>query len=448
MIEPFRENHKIDPSRGVMTGDNTPNHMDRVEIGPTKLAFDEWASAGLELPDLQQMRRFRHNRLVQGITARDYGALVVFDPLNIRYASDSTNMQLWNTHNPFRALIVCADGYMVMWDYKNSPFLSQFNPLVREQRSGADFFYFDRGDMAHLAAEAFAGEVYDLVRSHGGGNMRLAVDKIMMVGLRALESKGFEVFEGEELTEKARVIKGPDEIKAMRCASHACETAVRAMEEAARAGVPGGQMSEDDIWAVLHAENIRRGGEWIETRLLASGPRTNPWFQECGPRLVQNNEIISFDTDLIGSYGICVDISRSWWIGDQAPRPDMVAAMQHAHEHIQSNMSMLAPGVSMRSLSENCHRLDDQYQAQKYGCLMHGVGLCDEWPLIAYPDHLVDGAFEYELEAGMVLCVEALVSPEGGDFSIKLEDQVLITDDGFENLTTYPFDPALMGAQA
>jgi Xaa-Pro aminopeptidase len=252
------------------------------------------------------------------------------------------------------------------------------------------------------------------------------------------------VMEGEELTEKARVIKGPDEIKAMRCASHACETAVPAMEDAARAGVPSGQMSEDDIWAVLHAENIRRGGEWIETRLLTSGPRTNPWFQECGPRLVQNNEIVSFDTDSIGSYGICVDISRSWWIGDQAPPPDMISAMQHAHEHIQINIKMLAPGVSMRSLSKNGHRLHDHYQVQKYGCMMHGVGLCDEWPLIAYPDQLVDGAFEYELEAGMVLSVEALVSPEGGDFSIKLEDQVLITEDGFKNLTTYEFDRVLM----
>ena len=76
---------------------------------------------------------------------------------------------------------------------------------------------------------------------------------------------------------------------------------------------------------------------------------------------------------------------------------------------------------------------------------MHGVDLCDEWPLIAYPDQLVDGAFEYELEAGMVLCVEALVSPEGGDFSIKLEDKVLITEDGFEKLTTYKFDRVLMG---
>jgi len=51
--------------------------------------------------------------LMPATTAR---ALVVFDPLNIRYAIDSTNMQLWNTHNPFRALIVFADGYMMMWD--------------------------------------------------------------------------------------------------------------------------------------------------------------------------------------------------------------------------------------------------------------------------------------------------------------------------------------------
>lgn len=442
---PFSHTRKIDPTKGLFTGDNTPNDMDRVEIGPTKLAFDEWQKAGLELPDLQAMRQFRHQRLVDGVNSRNYGALIVFDPLNIRYASDSTNMQLWNTHNPFRALIVCADGYMVMWDYKNSPFLSEFNPLVCEQRSGADFFYFDRGDMAHLAAEKFSHEVKDLIIEHGEGNMRLAVDKIMLVGLRALEKQGFEIMDGEELTEKARVIKGPDEIKAMRCASHACETAVYKMETEARSGVPSGNMSENDIWAVLHSENIKRGGEWIETRLLASGPRTNPWFQECGPRLVQNNEIVSFDTDLISSYGICVDISRSWWIGDKAPRPDMISAMQHAHEHILQNMRMLAPGVSMRSLSENCHRLNENYQKQKYGCLMHGVGLCDEWPLIAYPDQLVDGAFEYELEPGMVLCVEALVSPVGGDFSIKLEDQVLVTENGFENLTKYEFDAKLMG---
>ena len=445
MNQHHRDVRKIDPSKGSTLGDGSPNDSNRIEIGPTQLAFDEWAAVGLELPHLETMRHSRWSRLTQAIVDRDYGALVVFDPLNIRYATDSTNMQLWNTHNPFRALILCADGYMVLWDYKNSPFLSTFNPLVREQRSGADFFYFDRGDMAHVAAEKWAGEVEDLVREHGGGNKRIAVDKIMMHGLRALEAQGFEVMEGEELTEKVRAIKGPDEIKAMRCASHACETAVKAMEDFARANCPSGDVSEDDVWAVLHAENIRRGGEWIETRLLASGQRTNPWFQECGPRKIQNNEIISFDTDLIGSYGICVDISRSWWVGDEKPPADMVYAMQHAHEHIMTNMQMLKPGVMLKDLTFNAHRLDDKFQAQKYGCIMHGVGLCDEWPLVVYPDKFVEGAFDYALEPGMVLCVEAAVGEVGGAFSIKLEDQVLITDDGFENLTKYPFDPALMG---
>ncbi|MEM6277308.1 MAG: aminopeptidase P family protein, partial [Pseudomonadota bacterium] len=39
----------------------------------------------------------------------------------------------------------------------------------------------------------------------------------------------------------------------------------------------------------------------------------------------------------------------------------------------------------------------------------------------------------------------ALIGEDGGDFCIKLEDQVLVTEDGFENLTKYPFDPGLMG---
>ncbi|MFK7835447.1 MAG: dimethylsulfonioproprionate lyase DddP [Sulfitobacter sp.] len=445
MNQHYRDTRKIDPRHGPTLPDGTPNNADRVEIGPSPLAFGEWEAAGLLLPNLPTMRRYRWERLTQHIVDRDYGGLLMFDPLNIRYATDSTNMQLWNTHNPFRAVLLCADGYMVMWDYKNSPFLSEFNPLVREQRSGADLFYFDRGDKVNVAADVLSNEVRALIAEHGGGNMRLAVDKVMLHGLRALEAQGFEVMEGEEVTEKSRSVKGPDEILAMRCASHACETAVRKMEDFARAQVPLGQTSEDDIWAVLHAENIKRGGEWIETRLLTSGPRTNPWFQECGGRIVQNNEIVAFDTDLVGSYGICVDISRTWWVGDQKPRADMVYAMQHAVEHIQTNMQMLKPGVMIPELSANTHVLDAQFQAGKYGCLMHGVGLCDEWPLVAYPDHAVEGAYDYPLEPGMVLCVEVLAQAEGGDFAIKLEDQVLVTEDGFENLTTYPLDEALMG---
>ena len=445
MTQYHADRRKIDPTRGDRLGDGTPNDNDRVEIGPTQLAFAEWTAAGLHLPNLEAMRLDRWHRLTQALAARDYGGLLMFDPLNIRYATDTTNMQLWNTHNPFRACLLCADGHMVMWEYKNSPFLVTFNPLVKELRSGATFFYNSTGDRGEAAAQAFAAQVDEIMREHAGTNRRLAVDKIMVHGLRALEKIGFQVMEGEEVTERTRAIKGRDEMLAMRCAHHACESAIAEMEDFTRRNVPNGTVSEDAIWAELHAGNIRRGGEWIETRLLASGPRTNPWFQECGPRIVQNNEIVAFDTDLIGAYGFCIDISRTWWVGDTRPSNAMISAFGHALDHIRDHQARLKPGVSIRELSFGGHKLEDPYWAQKYSCKMHGVGLCDEWPYVTYPDGWMEGAFDAVLEPGMVLCAEALVSPEGGDFSIKLEDQILITETGCENLTKYPFDPRLLG---
>ncbi len=446
MNQHYSDRRKIDPTRGATLADGTPNDNDRVEIGPTQLAFAEWQAAGLTPPNLEKMREYRWRKLTEGLVVRDYGGLLLFDPLNIRYATDTTNMQLWNTHNPFRAVLLCADGHMVIWEYKNSPFLVTFNPLIKEIRSGATFFYNSTGDRGADAATGFAAQVDEIMRAHVGTNRRLAVDKIMIAGLRALERRGFAVMEGEEVTERVRAVKGPEDIAALRCAQHACEAAIAEMERATREGVPNGDMSEDAIWSVLHAENIKRGGEWIETRLLASGPRTNPWFQECGPRIVQPNEIVAFDTDLIGAYGMCIDISRTWWVGDQRPTNAMISGMHHAMDHIAENMAMLKPGVSIKELVFGGHQLDAQYWKQKYSCKMHGVGLCDEWPYVTYPDGYTEGAFDAVLEPGNMLCVEALVSPEGGDFSIKLEDQVLITETGFENLTRYPFDERLLGA--
>ncbi len=75
---------------------------------------------------------------------------------------------------------------------------------------------------------------------------------------------------------------------------------------------------------------------------------------------------------------------------------------------------------------------------------MHGVGLCDEWPSIRYPQDWQAGQYDYDLEPGMMLCVEAYVGAVGGREGVKLEDQVLITEDGFENLTHYPWDARLL----
>ncbi len=436
---------KIDPqkssnSRAGLKPDGTPDDNDRVEIGPTQLAFDEWAAAGLTPPNLPHLRAHRLNRLAALLRARDYGGILLFDPLNIRYASDTTNMQLWATHNPFRACFVSTDGYMILWDFKKNDLHTGYNPLVRETRSDASFFYFVSGDGIEADANRFAGEIDSLMRERCGTNRRLAVDKIQIHGLRALDRLGLEILDGEEFMEKARVVKGPDEVAALRCAMHACEMSLHEMR---RQAAPG--MTENDVWSVLHAENIRRGGEWIETRILASGPRTNPWFQECGPRVIRNNELLAFDTDLIGCYGMCADISRTWFLGDGEPTPEQRRLYREAHAQIAENVAILAPGRTFKELSHGGRSLPAEFVPERYPTKMHGVGLCDEWPMVKYPVDWRDGIYDYALEPGMVICVEAYIGKQGSADGIKLEDQVLITEDGFENLTRFPFDERLLG---
>ena len=59
MNQHYRDSRKIDPNQGETLGDGTPNDNNRIEIGPTHLAFQEWAAAGLELPNLEKMRESR-----------------------------------------------------------------------------------------------------------------------------------------------------------------------------------------------------------------------------------------------------------------------------------------------------------------------------------------------------------------------------------------------------
>lgn len=433
-------NRKIDPTRRLhLKPDNTPDDNDRVEIGPTALAFDEWAKLGLIAPDMPALRAYRLERLQQQIVKHDCAGLLLFDPLNIRYATDTTNMQLWTSHNMARACFVPPEGKVILWDFHNCEHLSAHLPLVGEVRSGASFFYFETGDRTAEAAKAFADQMVDIMHHYAPDNKRLAVDKMENLGYAALVGLGVEVLEGQVLTEHGRSIKNENELNAMRCAIATCESAIDEMRDVMRAGI-----SENELWATLHAGNIKRGGEWIETRILSSGPRTNPWFQECGPRIMQDGDLMAFDTDLVGTYGYCCDISRTWLVGDGAPSDVQKHLYQVAYDHVMTNIGLIEPGMQFSEMTRIAHRLPEEYRALRYGVLAHGVGLCDEYPSVRYPEDVEHHGYGGSFEVGMTLCVEAYVGAVGGHDGVKLEEQVVVTDKGAVPLSTYRYEDAFL----
>ncbi len=407
-------------------------------IGYGDLAEGEWTARGLAAPDMGAARRYRLARIRAELKKRDLTGIVVYDPLNVRYATDSTDMQLWCTHNPVRYAYVATEGPVILWDFHNCEHLSWHLDLVDEIRHGKAWFYYEAAEHSEARARRWAGEIADLVATHGGGNRRLAVDKINPHGVDALAELGISVHSGEEVMEHARTVKCADELKAMRRAIAACEASMAVMEAALEPG-----MTENDLWSILHAENIRRGGEWIETRLLSSGPRTNPWFQECSARVIEEGDLVAFDTDLIGPYGYCCDISRTWLAGTKRPTNEQRALYSMAEEQIAANMEMLRAGRSFRELSHAASNLPDEYLPNRYSVLFHAVGLCDEYPSVPYPTDWERSGYDGMLEANMVVCVESYVGRHGGHEGVKLEEQVLITETGYEKLSDYPRDARL-----
>jgi Xaa-Pro aminopeptidase len=343
-------------------------------------------------------------------------------------------MQIWVFHNAARYAWVGADGTVILWDYLGCDYLSAHNRHVTETRPSIGSDAFMAGDRSTEMARRFAAEIADVATSIGGRSPRIAVDRINVVSMLALQDLGIEIGNGQEVMEEARRIKSVDEIRAMRCAVHACEATMNEMREALKPG-----MTERQVWSVLHAGNIARAGEWIETQILSSGPRTNPWFQEASSRIIEDGDVVAYDTDLVGAYGMMVDISRSWVAGDAPPHHRALTAYDLAREQIDRNIELLKPGITYRQLShEAWFPSIDEYRY--YSCLFHGVGQCDEVPDIYFPHQWEEFGYDGVVEAGMVMTVEAFVASRAGGEGVKLEEQVLITDTGPERLTEFALE--------
>ncbi|HEV7431582.1 MAG TPA: Xaa-Pro peptidase family protein [Steroidobacteraceae bacterium] len=391
--------------------------------------------------DLAALREYRYARVQEQLRANECSAALLYNPINIRYATDSRNMTVWMLHNMGRYCIVPAEGRAVLFEYANRNCLTLAGqlPAIGEVRPALIHAFFDVAEHAGAVSLRWAAEVYAVVRSlMGPGRHRLAVDRTDVNGIEALRGQNFELVEGQRLLELARSIKCAEEIACIRESLAVSDIAIARMRTVLRPGV-----TENELWAELHHTNIAHGGEWIETRLLSSGPRTNPWFQEASDRPIQAGELVCFDTDMVGPYGYCADVSRTFFCEPGAPSAQQRQLYRLAAEQVAHNCELLRPGRSFREFGERAWPIPEKYFEQNYGCLLHGVGMVDEWPAIGC-DPNDPLAQEGEFSEGMTVCVESYIGEVGGPEGVKLEQQVLITEAGHEILSRYPLEAALL----
>ena len=386
--------------------------------------------------------KLRHDRLARfraQLGRHGYGAALLSDPINIRYATGARNMAVWTMHAPGRYAFVPVDGPVVLFEFATSKHLSEGLDTIDEVRDSTSPFYFFTGGRAEEMGARWARELIALSREHAGPELRLAVDRCEPWLAQRLIDAGIVLFDAQEPAEDARKVKTPEELQCIRLAVDVCDVAVARIRDALRPGI-----TENQLWAVLHETNIAHGGEWIECRLLASGPRTNPWFQECGDRVIEAGDLVGFDTDMIGPNGYLADISRTLVCPDRPPTSEQRTLYALAQEQILTNIELLRPGMTLREFSERAWPVPEQYLPNRYMLMVHGAGMVDESPAIPYDVDFANWGYDGMIEEGMVLCVESFIGAVGGCQGVKLEEQVLMTATGAVPLSSSPLVDALV----
>jgi Xaa-Pro aminopeptidase len=370
--------------------------------------------------DEGRLRQERLERAQAGLRAKGLSAALLFDPNNVRYATSIGVAVVENLHVPSRWALVPAEGPAVLWEYEDAFHLGQ-ERFSGELRPANGWTFFGSGSNSAGDARSFAQEIAATLAERGLSGEALGIDRLSAVAFLALQDQGVVLADAQPAIEEARAIKTRDELHLLRRNAVVCDRAVNDLRARLTPGV-----TENELWGGFLGHALSNGAEYCETRLLASGPRTNPWMQEATDRIVEDGDLVGLDTDLVGRDGYLTDYSRTYLCGDRAATDEQRRLYERAYEFVYNTIAELVPGASFRELGERLGpRLGDEFQAQRYPFIVHGSGLADEWPAIMYKDHH-DG----EIQAGMSLSVEAYIGAVGGHEGVKLEEQVIVTEDG------------------
>ena len=393
--------------------------------------------------DLKAVRAHRLGRLRAQMAERGIAACILTDAINIRYASGARNMQIFSSRNqPARYLIVTADA-AVLYEFTGCEHLGEGLETLTEVRAAMTASYVAAGEDIAAREKAWAASTAADLRALIGGDTVVGVERINAGAAAALAAEGFTLVDAQAPVERARAIKSDEEIKCVVASLRSTERGVARLRAAIRPGI-----TEQQLWSELWAQVIAEGGDYCETRLLNSGPRTSPWFQETSSRTIGANELICLDTDVVGCYGYYSDFSRTFHSGPDRPSARQRDLYKTAHEQVHHNMALLKPGVSFKEYSEKAWDVPARYAAQRYYLSAHGCGMSGEYPYLYHHMDYALAGYDGVIEPGMTLCVESFIGEDGGPASptegVKLEQQVLITETGNELLSLFPFEEELL----
>ena len=388
-----------------------------------------------ERVDFRRLHSYRLARSRQALKNSDLGAMLLFDTNNIRYVT-STAIGEWSRDKMSRYALLAGDEEPHLWDFGSAATHHRLHaPWLPSAQMHAGMLGL-RGSVkpdAGLMRKA-AEEIKQILVDAGVADMPLGIDIVEPPMMYELQRQNLEVRDGQQVMLDAREVKNIDEIVLLNQAAAMVDGVYQMISEKMKPGV-----RESDMVAEASKMLYEMGSEQIEAINAISGERCNPHPHNFTDRLFRPGDQAFFD--IIHAYqGYRTCYYRTLNIGRATDSQN--DAYTKAREWLDAAIALIKPGVTTDKVAAVWPKAEELGFANEMECFGlqfgHGLGVgLHERPIIS---RLISMDDPVEIKEGMVFALETYCPATDGFSGARIEEEVVVTNDGCRVITLFPAD--------
>jgi Xaa-Pro aminopeptidase len=326
---------------------------------------------------------------------------------------------------------------------------------------------------ADQKALKWADKLQELMREFGVAGKKLGIDTLDPIAFMALSHHEMPLISAEKLIEPSKTVKTKDEILIYKEVAKLYSSIMRTFRDELAPGV-----SEEELISLIFSRAIEMGAEGLLQINVCTGENMNPWRRWPTERKLKDGDLAGLDLHVYGPCGYIFDSSRTYLCGTKGSDKQR-DRYQRAHEYINQVIGLLRPGLSIAEFKAKLPPVPEKFHKLLYSFhIAHSNGLTPgEYPSImknqkdvedtikkfhkllysfhiAHSNGLTPGEYpsimknqkdvEDTIKKDQILSVDCFFGEEGDDVAVKLEEQVLITDDGAVKMADMPYEERLL----
>ncbi len=384
--------------------------------------------------DYDKLRKDRLQKSRDQMAKDGLGALLVYDPDNVRYIT-STKLGEWTTNKLGRYCLLPRGQDPILFEIGSAVRTKKaLCPWIKDIRPGKNDM---RGTMPKDcgAAENSIKDIYDILKSYNLEKEPVGVDIMTVPMMKAFEAYGLNIADGQNTMIDAQMIKTKEEIQLLEVSAALVDGAYYDVFNFIKPGV-----RENEVNALMRKRLYELGAENVHNVNVISGDRAYPHPHDCSDRVIRPGDMVFLDvvSDFNG-YKTCY--YRTFVCGKPTERQKRV--YKKAYDWLYDSIRLAKPGASTGDIVKCWPTYKELGYNDEFETLAlelgHGIGI-SHWakPVIGHQHSI---KYPEILQVGMHLALETYYA-EGED-AARIEEQIVITEDGCKIITKFPCDELL-----